>query len=166
VKPVMVLDIGASATKAYVVEHGVVALSHNIPQGGQDVTRTIAGAHGFTIEKAEALKKEHGFAFQEDGYEKKTIELVFARIFDEARRVLTQYETSRQKAIVSIILTGGGGVTKELVQYAKTFFSVDVHLADPFGKTEAPAFMRPVLEDIGPEFAVAVGLALRKLEEV
>jgi hypothetical protein len=32
-------------------------------------------------------------------------------------------------------------------------------------KTEAPAFMRPVLEEIGPEFAVAVGLALRKLEE-
>src|SRR5262249_36129015 len=38
VKPVLVLDIGASATKAYIVEHGVVAMSHNIPQGGQDVT--------------------------------------------------------------------------------------------------------------------------------
>ncbi len=163
VKPVMVLDIGASATKTYVVEHGVVALSHNIPQGGQDVTRTIAGAHGFTIDKAEALKKEHGF--RQNGYDPKTVELVFSRIFDEARRVLIQFETSHQKAISAIVLTGGGGVTKELVAFAKSFFSVDVHLADPFGKTEAPAFMRPVLQDIGPEFAVAVGLALRKLEE-
>ena len=33
-------------------------------------------------------------------------------------------------------------------------------------KTKAPAFMRPILEEIGPEFAVAVGLALRKLEEL
>jgi type IV pilus assembly protein PilM len=167
VKPVMVLDIGASATKTYIVEHGVVALSHNIPQGGQDVTRTIAGAHGLTIEKAEALKKTQGFVHPtHDGYDPKTIELVFSRIFDEARRVLAQFETSRQTAVSAIVLTGGGGVTKELVGYAKSFFSVDVRLADPFGKTDAPAFMRPVLEEIGPEFAVAVGLALRKLEEV
>jgi hypothetical protein len=40
-----------------------------------------------------------------------------------------------------------------------------VTLADPFSKTQAPAFMRPVLAEIGPEFAVAVGIALRKLEE-
>ncbi len=166
VKPVMVLDIGASATKAYVVEHGVVALSHNIPQGGQDVTRTIAQAHGLSIEKAETLKKEHGFNVPEnDGYKRQTIELVFSRIFDEARRVFTQYETSHEKAISGLVLTGGGGVTKELAAYAKNFFSIDVKLADPFGKTEAPAFLRPVLEEIGPEFAVAVGLALRKLEE-
>jgi len=166
VKPVMVLDIGASATKAYIVEHGVVAMSHNIPQGGQDVTRSIANAQGFTIEKAETLKKAHGFAPPAtDSYDQKSIELIFSRIFDEARRVLTQFETSRRTAVSGIVLTGGGGVTKALADYAKTFFSVPVSLADPFAKTDAPAFMRPVLEEIGPEFAVAVGLALRKLED-
>lgn len=165
VKPVMVLDIGASATKVYVVEHGVVARSHNIPQGGQDVTRTIASAHGLTMSKAEALKKTHGFASAEGTYDRKTIELVFSRIFQEAKKVQSQFETLNQKTISSIVLTGGGGVTKELAEYAKTFFSVDVKIANPFAKTEAPAFMRPVLQEIGPEFAVAVGIALRKLEE-
>jgi type IV pilus assembly protein PilM len=166
VKPVLVLDIGASATKVYVVEHGVVAFSHNIPEGGQDVTRTIAAAHSLTLGKAEALKKEHGFGDASDnGYDKKTIELVFSRIFDEARRAIAQYENTEHKQISGLVLTGGGGVTKELAAYAKSFFSVDVIVANPFAKTEAPAFMRPVLEAIGPEFAVAVGLALRKLEE-
>lgn len=166
VLPVLVLDIGASATKVYVVEHGVVAFSHNIPEGGQDVTRTIAAANSITIGKAESLKKEHGFGgVTENGYDKDTIELVFSRIFDEARRASTQYETSAQKKIASLVLTGGGGVTKELAAYAQKFFSVPVRVADPFAKTEAPAFMRPVLEAIGPEFAVAVGLALRKLED-
>lgn len=165
-KPVLVLDIGASATKTYVVERGVVAFSHNIPEGGQDVTRTIASAHGLTVANAEALKKLQGFTTsQTNGYDRKTIELVFSRIFNEAKRVIVQYETSEKKAISAIVLTGGGGVTKELADYAKSFFSVDVKLADPFGKTEAPAFIRPVLAEIGPEFAVAVGLALRKLEE-
>ena len=165
VLPVLVLDIGASATKVYIVEHGVVALSHNIPQGGQDVTRTIATANGYSVSQAEALKKEHGFADGMGVYERKTIELIFSRIFEEAKRVLTQYEATHQKAVSMIMLTGGGGVTRELVTYAKEFFSLEVRLADPFGKTQAPAFMRPVLEEIGPEFAVAVGVALRKLEE-
>lgn len=165
IKPVLVLDIGASATKAYVVERGVVALSHNIRQGGQDVTRAISSAHGLTIPKAESVKKEHGFGNHDAPYDRKTIELVYSRIFDEARRVLTKYETSHQKAVSALVLTGGGGVTKELGAYAKEFFPIDVRVADPFSKTSAPAFMRPVLGEIGPEFAVAVGLALRKLEE-
>ncbi len=166
IKPVLVLDIGASATKVYVVERGVVALSHNIRQGGQDVTRTIASAHGMTTKQAESVKKEHGFGNHEAPYDRKTIELVYSRIFEEARRVLTKFETAHQKAVASLVLTGGGGVTKELGAYAQEFFSVEVHVADPFAKTSAPAFMRPVLGEIGPEFAVAVGLALRKLEDV
>ena len=167
VKPVLVLDIGASATKVYVVEHGVVALSHNIPKGGQDVTRTIATAHGMTINKAEILKKEHGFSGAgAESYDRTTIELVFSRIFEEAKRAMTQYETGAGKAVSALILTGGGGVTKELGAYAQSFFSVPVQVADPFSKAQTPAFMQPVLKEIGPEFAVAVGLALRKLQEL
>lgn len=166
VKPVMVVDIGASATKVYVVERGIVALSHNIRQGGQDVTRTIASAHGLSVSKAEAVKKEHGLGNGNAPYDRKTMELVFSRIFEEARRVLVQYETQHNKSVSALVLTGGGGVTKELGEYASTFFSVPTKVANPFAKTTAPAFMRSVLESIGPEFAVAVGLALRKLEEV
>lgn len=163
VKPVMVLDVGAASTKVYVVEHGVVALSHAISVGSQDITRTIAASGNVSIAQAEQLKKSEGL---KDGGALGSSELVFSRIFSEVRRVLMQYETMHKKSITSIIFTGGGGVTKELGVYAKSIFSIDVHVADPFAKTEAPAFMRPVLEEIGPEFAVAVGLALRKLEEV
>jgi type IV pilus assembly protein PilM len=164
VKPVMVLDIGAASTKIYVVEHGVVALSHSISTGSQDITRAISVSTGVSISRAEAVKKEEGLASttKQDNPE----ELVFSHIFSEARRVLMQYETSHKKSIASIVLTGGGGVTKSLGVYAKNIFSIDVHVADPFIKTEAPVFMRPILEEIGPEFAVAVGLALRKLAEI
>ncbi|HCR52646.1 TPA: hypothetical protein DIV48_03335 [Candidatus Kaiserbacteria bacterium] len=162
VKPVMVIDVGAASTKAYVIEHGVVALSHSIATGSQDITRAIAISGNFSIAQAEALKKKEGLAGDDT---LGSPELVFSRIFSEVRRVLIQYETAHQKSVTSIIFTGGGGVTKELGIYAKKTFSIDVRIADPFLKTEAPAFMRPVLEGIGPEFAVAVGLALRKLGE-
>ncbi len=163
VKPVMVLDIGAASTKTYVVEHGVVALSHTISAGGQDITRAIAVSSNVSLSRAEALKKEGGLGTAAGSG---SPELVFSRIFSEARRVLIQYETAHKKSITAIVLTGGAGITKALDEYAKSIFSIDVRIANPFAKTEAPAFMRPVLEGIGPEFAVAVGLALRKLEEV
>lgn len=164
VKPVMVLDIGASSTKVYIVEHGIVALSHAISTGSQDITRAIAVSGNLTIKNAEALKKEKGLTevgmFSENG------EIVFSRIFSEAHRVVVQYEVAHKKTISAIVLTGGGGVTKELGAYARKVFSIDVRIADPFAKTEAPAFMRSVLQEIGPEFAVSVGLALRKLDEI
>jgi type IV pilus assembly protein PilM len=162
IKPVMVLDVGAASTKTYVIEHGVVALSHSISTGSQDITRAIAISNNLSIPEAEQLKKEKGLSEASLS----SPETVFARIFSEARRVLIQYETAHKKSITSIVLAGGGGVTKELGAYAKKTFAIDVHVADPFSKTEAPAFMRPVLEEIGPGFAVAVGLALRKLNEI
>ena len=163
VKPVMVIDIGAASTKMYIVEHGIVASSHSINVGSQDITRAISVSSGVSISRAEAVKKEEGM---ENSKMHGSLELVFSRIFSEARRVLMQYETSHRKSVISIVLTGGGGVTKSLGVYAKNIFSIAAQVADPFAKTEAPAFMRPILEEIGPEFAVAVGLALRKLEEI
>lgn len=160
IKPVMVLDIGAASTKIFIVEHGIVMLSHSIGTGSQDITRAISISDSVSFARAEALKKEGGG----DGTVSSSLELVFSRIFSEARRILIQYETMHKKPVSSIVFSGGGAI-KELNAYAKNAFSIDVHFADPFIKTEAPAFMRPVLEDIGPEFSVAVGLALRKLEE-
>lgn len=162
-RPFMILDIGASSTKTYVIEHGVVALSHAIGTGSQDITRAISISGNVSIAQAEVLKKKEGLG---DGGAPGSAELVFSRIFAEAKRVLIQYETMHKKSITSIVLTGGGGVTKDLSAYAQGIFSIDVRVADPFAKTEAPAFMRTVLEGIGPEFSVAVGLAMRKLDEI
>jgi type IV pilus assembly protein PilM len=163
IKPVMVLDVGAGSTKSYIIEHGVVALSHSISIGSQEVTRAISVANNVPIARAEALKKEKGLS---EPMSLTSPENVFSRIFAEARRVLIQYETSNKKPITQIVLAGGGGITKELGAYAKKIFAIDVKVANPFQKTEAPAFMRSVLEEIGPGFAVAVGLALRKLDEI
>ena len=162
-KPMMVLDIGAATTKTYIVERGIVALSHSISIGSQDITRAISVSENVPLARAEALKKEEGIA---GAGAQGSPELVFSRIFASARRVLVQYEQGRHEPVAKIVLTGVGGVTRELGTYAKNLFSIEVVVADPFSKCEAPAFMRPVLQEIGPEFAVAVGLALRKLAEI
>jgi len=165
--PVMVIDVGAAATKVYIVERGLVARSHNISRGGQNVTKALTQASSLTFAKAEQLKREEGISDNAPKpYNKDSVTLTYSSVFAEARRVLREFETKEKKTVVKVVLTGGGGVAKGLKEYADSFFEVDVILADPFQKTDAPAFMRPVLAEIGPEFAVAVGVALRKLEEV
>ena len=43
---------------------------------------------------------------------------------------------------------------------------MDVSYADPFGKLETPAFLAEEFAQAGPEFTVAIGVALRKLSEI
>ncbi len=166
-KPIMIIDVGASSTKVYIVEQNVVAVSHSIPHGGQDVTRSISVSAGIDIATAEILKKKEGISGVQDVERGNLIKDAYSeQIFSDAKRVLVQFEAAHNRSVSSIILTGGGGVTKGLDTLAQTFFSIETNVADPFAKTQAPEFIRPVLKEIGPEFSVAVGIALRKLEEM
>ena len=53
----MVLDVGAASTKTYIIEYGVVVLSHALSVGSQDITRAISVSSNVSIARAEALKK-------------------------------------------------------------------------------------------------------------
>jgi Tfp pilus assembly PilM family ATPase len=70
------------------------------------------------------------------------------------------------QSISELVLTGGGAGLKGLQDFAQKNISTPVRLADPFAKTQAPAFLEQILKEAGPEFSVAVGLALRRLQEV
>jgi len=74
------------------------------------------------------------------------------------------YEKKYNKSISKVILSGGGSLTKGLMDKISKNFSAEVVYGNPFSKTEAPAFLDSVLKNSGPEFAVAVGLALRQLQ--
>ena len=65
-----------------------------------------------------------------------------------------------------MVLTGGGATLKGLQEFMRDKVQNELKLADPFAKTQAPAFLEAILKEAGPEFCVAVGLALRRLQEV
>ena len=167
-KPVMVIDVGASTTNTYIVERGIVVASHRMARGGQSATMSLSASMNLPFAQAEDVKKKYGLL--KDGipteYKRESVELVYSSIFSESRRVLVSYETSAQKTVSAIILTGGGGVLKNVAPLAESIFSYPISIADPFKKVSAPAFMVPVLKEIGAEFSVALGLALRELEEL
>ena len=87
-------------------------------------------------------------------------------IFSEVGRVLLNYQKKTEKNISKIFLTGGGVLLKGLKEKAESSFSIPVVMADPFSKVEYPAFLESVLKQAGPSFAVAIGLALRRLQDL
>ncbi|NBD74339.1 type IV pilus assembly protein PilM [Patescibacteria group bacterium] len=168
VAPVVVLDIGAARSKLYIVEAGIVRSTHVINRGSQDITLTFAKSTGIPVTKAEELKREYGLDAQGAGEHgprlAQTALSGMEYIFAEAERAILAYQRRYHANITQVMLTGGGATLKGLLPLAQKKFEREVLLADPFKKTRSPAFLEEVLKEAGPEFAVAVGLALRKLQ--
>jgi type IV pilus assembly protein PilM len=162
--PVMVMDMGAASTKLYVIERGVIKASHTVNRGAQDITSAISQSLGIPIERAEVMKRDVG-ASGTDATLKNIVSLVLDSIFAEANRTLLGFEKKYNKSVSKVILVGGGAALKGLSEQAKVAFKTEAELGHPFGKLATPAFIEQVLRETGPEFAVAIGLALRKLQD-
>jgi type IV pilus assembly protein PilM len=169
--PALVIDIGAATTKLYVVERGVVRMTHLLTLGGQQITETLGRMMGWEFEKAERIKRERGFnegsawSAEENARIKEALLSTLSRLFSEANRVLLSYGQRYNKSVSSVVLTGGGASLPGLSEVAKGLLNAQVTIADPFSRTEAPAFLGSVLREIGPSFSVPLGLALRRLKQ-
>lgn len=170
VAPFLVVDIGAATTKVYVVERGIVRASHLITQGGMHMTEALALSLGWDFEKAERIKRESGlkgskaYSESENAKVREALLSTLERLFSEANRVLLSYGKRYNKNVLQVVFTGGASSLPGLAEEASRSLGVESVIADPFAKTEAPAFLQNVLRDIGPSFAVALGLALRELK--
>ncbi len=165
--PVMIFDFGASAAKIYILERGVVKYSHIINRGSQDITISISKGLSISFDRAEHIKRTLGTGVTTD--EKPIydiISLTLDYIFSEANSVVLNYQKKYNKAVSKVILTGGGAAMKGVLELARANFQTDVVLGDPFAKLETPAFLDDVLKTTGLEFSVAIGIALRKLQEL
>jgi cell division ATPase FtsA len=162
----MILDMGARSTKLYIVERGMLRASHIITKGSQDITLALSKALAISVSEAENLKRVHGL---KGGPEYKELtEIITVNldyIFYEANAALLSYQKRYAKNVSQVILTGGGVLLKGFIDLAKISFQTPVTYADPFGKLETPAFLATEFAEAGPEFSVAIGVALRRLSE-
>ncbi len=171
VAPVLVIDLGASTTKMYIVERGVVRMTHLANIGGQQMTEHLGRSLSWEFEKAERVKRERGLtesaAYSTDENDKIRTSLIstLERLFGEADKVLLSYGKRYNKNVSHALLTGGGASLPGLLGFANQALHINVEIANPFSRTEAPAFLEQVLQSIGPAFSVAVGLALRELRK-
>lgn len=165
--PVMIFDMGASATKLYIIERGLVLSSHTVNKGSQEITSNIARILNTDIEEAEVIKRSVGMGKTSNGNDlSEAVSIIADSIFSEANRFLFDYQKKTNQNIKSVFLTGGGSALKGFKDLASENFKVEVVPGNPFEKIEVPAFLEEILKATGPEFTVAAGVALRCLREL
>ncbi|MFZ2253258.1 MAG: type IV pilus assembly protein PilM [Minisyncoccia bacterium] len=163
---VAVLDFGASSTRLYIVEKGVVTKTHSVLMSGFEITKALENALGIEFKDAEELKRTVGLlGSANDPRVQKTIAQEIERGLREIHTVMVRYEEVDGIKIQKVILNGSGGLLKGLSAYVGDMFSRPVLMAEPFSKIAYPVFLEDVLKESGPTFGVAIGVALHAFQK-
>lgn len=161
--PILLVDIGAAQTDFMLVENGVPFLFHSISLGGQSFTEAIQKSMGVDATEAEQikhdLKSEQGFPTLFEPL-LKPVEEAVRYIFE----LYSKQKETREAKPDKIILTGGSSLLPHMDTRLSALFNMKVYLGDPWARIVYDETLKPVLDTIGPRFAVSLGLALKKIE--
>jgi len=162
----MIVDVGSVVTNVSVVVNGVPILNRSIDVGGLTITKAIANSLNVTLARAEQFKYDIGMNPNQTGQGSvpKTIETTLTPIVDEIKYSLNLYRSQGQKNIEKIILTGGSSMLLNLPEYLSSILNLKVYRGDSWARVIYPQELKPVLDEVGPRFSVAVGLAMRNIE--
>ena len=160
---VAILDLGANLTKLYIVNQGIVHMTHATKNiGGADITNQLAVDLGVDFPTAEKTKCAHGLIpHQDQPAVYNSISAFVDPGFREIDRILKNYEAHNGIQVEKVILSGGGAMMRNMPSYASNQLQREVVLANPFDKVFYPAFLEDTLRDVGVIFTPALGVALR-----
>ncbi len=165
---IMIVDMGENRTSLVIVNLGVPILNRTIQVGGSAVTKAIADNLNITISEAENYKLDLNIMMAQENMENfpKPVEDALAPIITEIKYLLKTYyeQRGREKLLDKIILTGGGSLLGNyLDKYLTKILDIRAYVGDPWARVIYPEELGPVLQEIGPRFSVALGLAMREI---
>lgn len=165
---IMLVDIGENRTSLSIVNLGIPVINRGIQVGGAAITRSIADNLKITIAEAENYKLDLGIMMAQENMEvyPKPVVDALEPIVTEIKYLLKTYYDSMgtEKNLDKIILTGGTALLGNLLdKYLTKFLNMRVYVGDPWARIVYPEELRPVLQEIGPRFSVAIGLAMREI---
>ncbi len=167
---IMVIDIGSMRTNISVIERGIPFLNRSIATGGTAITQMISKTLGITPEQAEVMKRDIRSmqTFAAAGDLSPILTTLLKPILDEIRYSFNLYQgqtdEGQPKRIDKIILTGGASLLPHLPEFLTSLMNVNTYLGDPWARVVYPVDLRPILDEIGPRFSVAIGCAMRDIE--
>lgn len=162
--PVMIIDIGAMATDISVVVRGIPILNRSIDVGGETITKSIMHSLNIDQERAEQFKRDFGISASQGNEQlPKTIEFVISAIINETRYCLNLYQGQGAKMVEKIVLAGGSAFLPSLPEYLARVMGLRVYIGDAWARVIYPTELKSALSEIGPRFAVAIGLAMRNI---
>lgn len=163
----MIVDVGGDRTNIVIAERGVPYLTRGIKSGGSAVTAALSSAMGISMPEAEGMKKD--IALGEGNVMPPALAAAIKPLLHESKYALDvnmQEDTSgAQKPVNKVILTGGSAALAGFDVAMTNALNVNVYVGDPWARVATPPASRPILDEVGSRFAVAIGLAMRVVPE-
>ncbi len=161
-----IVDIGARSSTCSILEKGILKTSHSFNISGNELTEVLSRSMGISYEKAEVLKKTEGLV-EVEGREKNVREILqplVDLILAEIKRIFDNFYQQENKRVEKIVLAGGTALMPGLKEYFSEELKKEVVIADPFSNITFPPILDETLKEMGPTYAIAVGLAMKGLE--
>jgi len=159
----IVVDIGARSTDICIVYEGVVRISHNLEFSGVDITKAYSAFTGANFVEAEVKKKVIGLNLTPGQLsEAKELTGVVDGIIGETERIIHSYFNKTGRQVQQVVLAGGVSRMPGFLERFHEHLSLPIVIGNPFEGLIYPQELTKTLNDIGPTFAVAVGLAMRR----
>jgi type IV pilus assembly protein PilM len=165
---VALVNIGASNVNIHILRGGVSAFTRDVGIGGRQFTEEIQRTLNISYEEAESMKigdDEADAAAVVPEEIERVLATVGENLATEVQRSLDFYlSTSSDSGISAIYLSGGAARTPGLVRAIERQTGLPVEIADPLRQIQVDerAFNPAFLNDVSPQAAVVVGLALRR----
>lgn len=161
-----VLDVGARATSFTIVDKGAVQMSHSLDIAGAEITKTLASGLKIASKRAEELKITYGLNHKEEKEKRREMQELLNvpvdKIINEIERMINSYQSGTKRKIEKLILNGGSAQLAGLEKYIEEKINIKTIVANPWSRIIYPSSLEQRLKEIGPQFSVAIGAAMRE----
>jgi type IV pilus assembly protein PilM len=157
---ICLVDIGIQSTSFSLIEDGILKGSHSFELSSGQLTQLLVQSFNLSWEEAEILKKKRGLKSRD------LAEILIPPIdliLEEIERIVKNYLRPGGQEPKVYILAGGTALLPGLKEHFELRLKKEIKIADPFEEISYPAPLEPILKQMGPSFAVAIGSALHGL---
>ncbi|MGI6637189.1 MAG: type IV pilus assembly protein PilM [Minisyncoccales bacterium] len=160
-KTIQLIDLGVQSTTITIVKSGIVRSTYSIDFAVGEIVKELADNLEIDYNEAEELIKDKGIDDQKIG---SFLRLRFSGLASESKQVSDNYFRNEKKEIDKVIVGGGAAQMSGLAEFLKEQTQKETEIANPFLNIVYPPILEPVIKDMSPRYSVAVGLALRYIE--
>jgi len=158
-EPVVLLDIGSQTTTVSVVYKEVLWISHSIDTGGNSFTERIARVLSIDYRQGEEEKFAKGIHVVAGNVQ--VLLPIVDLLLAEIRKSIDSFHPHDKKQVQKIMLGGGAASLLGLREYIEKQMDKKTELINPFRHILYPPILEDAMKDMGPSYAVAVGMGLR-----
>jgi type IV pilus assembly protein PilM len=158
-KIIQLVDVGVQSTTISIVHNSMVKATHSVDFSEMDLIKELAVKMNLSYNEANEIKRTSGF--NENSEQGKVLCKKLDSLINEINQIADNLFRTDKKEVNKIIVSGGTSLSPGLKDYIQLKTKKETQIINPFVDFSYPPALKEILEEIGPRYAIATGLALR-----